>query len=481
MDNEYQYGNESGENLGQEKAAESDVNFVLYDSELEKPEETIEETPGVEQAATATTEAEKTTGNSQNEEQNVTYNYSYVNPTPPAPKKRKKSTAWRKWVACVGMAIVFGLVASAVFQTSNFIVQKITGVEKAPTKAVGTTLTKTSSSEQKLTDAAEVAANVMPSVVSITNLSVQEVQNFFFGGTTTQEYESTGSGIIVGQNDTELLIVSNNHVVEGSKSLTVSFIDGSSVEALIKGTDANLDLAIVAVPLNRIADETLNSIKIATLGDSDALAVGERAIAIGNALGYGQSVTQGIISALDREIEGFDSSLIQTDAAINPGNSGGALLNANGEVIGINTVKVNADAVEGMGYAIPISDVNDIINELMNRETRTKVEEEKRGTLGIRGADVDKSASQLYNMPEGVHVSEIIKGGGADKAGLPKGCIITKFEGSSISSMNNLQERLKYYKAGEKVEVVVMVPDGKGEYVEKTYEVTLGEQSTLKN
>lgn len=473
MDNEYNNG---------------DVNFVLYDSEPKEEvteavtEEVVEETKEMQETQ-ETMETIQIAEDCQKEEQSITYNYNYADPTPvPAEKEeKKKSNTWKKWVLCVCMAIVFGLIASAVFQTSNFIVQKMIGVEETPTKSVGTTLTKANSTDKELTGVAEVAANVMPSVVSITNLSVQEVENFFWG-TTTQEYESRGSGIIVGQNDTELLIVSNNHVVEGSNSLTVSFIDGSSVEGLIKGTDANIDLAVVAVPLNKISSETLEQIKIATLGDSDALVVGETAIAIGNALGYGQSVTRGIISALDREIEGFDSNFIQTDAAINPGNSGGALVNGKGEVIGINTVKVvQNDMVEGMGYAIPISDVNDVISELMNRETRSKVEEAKRGVLGIRGIDVDESGSRYYGMPEGVYVSEIIKGGGAEKAGLPKGCIITKFEGSSIKSMNDLQEQLKYYKAGETVKVTTMMQNGNGEYVEKVYEITLGEQSASKN
>ncbi len=489
MDNEfnkdeYQYGNISNKNLeeNEQKTMQesTEVNFVMYNSEPQNAEEPVEMEQDVQES---TTEEPKSEPKAENMSENITYSYSYVNPTPPPKKKKKskKSKTWKKWVLCVSMAIVFGLVASAVFQTSNFIVQKITGVKETPNKSVSTTVTKGGSSNKELTDVAEVASNVMPSVVSITNLSVQEVQNFFFGGTTTQEYESTGSGIVVGQNDTELLIVSNNHVVEGSSSLTVTFIDGSNIEAVIKGTDANLDLAIIAVPLKSIENSTLDAIKIATLGDSDALAVGEPAIAIGNALGYGQSVTSGIISALDRQIEGFDSSLIQTDAAINPGNSGGALVNASGEVIGINTVKVSADAVEGMGYAIPISDVNDIINELMNRETRSKVDESKRGTIGISGVDVDESTSQLYNMPEGVHVSEVIKGGAADKAGIPKGCIIVKFGGTSISSMSQLQEQLKYYEAGEKVDIVVMIPDGSGEYKEKTYEIKLSEQSILKN
>ncbi len=503
MDNEYRYGNIENNNAEEnvqetvqesvevqqelatdntEQSENTSVNFVLYNSETQNTEESVEMTSESENT-TKEQKSEQTVANSQNMNENITYSYSYVNPTP-QPKKKKNlkiSKTWKKWVLCVSMAVVFGLVASAVFQTSNLIVRKITGVEETPNKSVSTTITKGNSSNKELTNVAEVASNVMPSVVSITNLSVQEVQNFFFGGTTMQEYESTGSGIVVGQNDKELLIVSNNHVVEGSTTLTVSFIDGSNIEAVIKGTDANLDLAIIAVPLNRIESSTLDAIKIATLGDSDALAVGEPAIAIGNALGYGQSVTSGIISALNRQIEGFDASLIQTDAAINPGNSGGALVNANGEVIGINTVKVSADAVEGMGYAIPISDVNDIINELMNRETRSKVDESKRGTIGISGVDVDESASQLYNMPEGVHVSEVIKGGAADKAGIPKGCIIVKFGGTSIKSMSQLQEQLAYYKAGEKVDIVVMIPDGSGEYKEKTYEIKLSEQSILNN
>ena len=337
----------------------------------------------------------------------------------------------------------------------------------------------TGQADKQLTDVSQVAANVMPSVVSITNLSVQEVQNFFFGGSTTQQYESTGSGIIVGQNDTELLIVSNNHVVEGSTTLTVSFVDDKSITAKIKGTDATLDLAIISVPLSEIEKDTLDAIKIATLGDSNALAVGEPAIAIGNALGYGQSVTYGIISAVDRQIKGYDADLIQTDAAINPGNSGGALLNQRGEVVGINTIKVSADAVEGMGYAIPISDVNDILNDLMNRETREKVDVAKRGTLGISGIDVDESVTQYYNMPQGVYIKEVLKGGAAKKAGMVQGSIITKFDGTSIKNMTELKAQLEYYEAGEEVKVVVKVPSSNGGYEEKTYKVTLGSQSVL--
>ena len=500
--NEYRYGNienENSEENAQETVQESvemqqelnldnteqqesaNVNFVMYNPEPQNTEKTVE-MANESTDATKEQKSEQTEANTQNMNENVTYSYSYVNPAP-QPKKKKKlknSKTWKKWIACVSMAVVFGLVASAVFQTSNLIVQKITGEEPTPNKTVSTTVTKNDGANKKLTDVAEVASNVMPSVVSITNLSVQEVQNFFFGGTTTQEYESTGSGIIVGQNDTELLIVSNNHVVEGSTTLTVSFIDGSNVEAIIKGTDANLDLAIIAVPLNRIQASTLSAIKIATLGDSDALSVGEPAIAIGNALGYGQSVTSGIISALDRQIEGFDAKLIQTDAAINPGNSGGALVNASGEVIGINTAKLKDTAVEGMGYAIPISDIEGLLGELMNRETKTKVPESKQGALGISSkVDVDANTSKLYGMPEGVFVNEIIEGGAAEEAGIPKGCIITKLNGEKVGSMDELKEQLTYYKAGETVTVTAAVPGEDGEYVEKTYDVKLMSKAKL--
>lgn len=420
----------------------------------------------------------------QSEQKETVYQYTYKEPEKKEePKKKKKTGTGKKWILCISMAIVFGLIASSVFQVSNFLIGSIFGEDKTdePKQVVGSTqITTNKDKDKELTDVAQVAANVMPSVVSITTLTVQEVQSFFFGGTTVQEYESTGSGIIVGQNDTELLVVSNNHVVAGSKSLTVSFVDGKSVEAQIKATDGDIDLAIIAVPLAGIESDTMDAIKVATLGDSDSLVVGEPTIAIGNALGYGQSVTTGIVSALNRQIDDFDAELIQTDAAINPGNSGGALLNAKGEVIGINTAKVSADAVEGMGYAIPISDVSDIINDLMNRETRLKVAESEQGALGISGVTVDETTSQLYNMPEGVHVSEVIEGGAAEKAGITKGCIIVKLDKTKIDDMEELVEQLEYYKAGETVKITVKVPSENGEYVEKTYDVTLSKRSILK-
>ena len=409
-----------------------------------------------------------------------TVNFTMPQEPPQKKKEKKQMHMGVKWVTCICMALVFGILASVTFQAGNIIFNKVLGrktVANANSKTVNSTQVSTKSDSKVNSDVADIAGNVMPSVVSITNLSVQQVQDFFFGSTFERETQSSGSGIIIGQNDTELLLVTNNHVVEGSKTLTVSFVDNESVEAQIKGTDADRDLAVVAVPLQSIKSSTMDAIKTATLGDSKALQVGEPTIAIGNALGYGQSVTQGIVSALDREIEGFDSKLIQTDAAINPGNSGGALLNSNGEVIGINTVKVNADAVEGMGYAIPISDVSDIINELMNKETRTKVNESERGMLGISGYDVEEEASQMYNMPEGVYVGEVTKGGGAEAANLTKGSIITEIDGTKVEDMEDLKEQLEYYRAGETVELTIQTPGNKGEYKESKVKVKLGKQS----
>ena len=397
------------------------------------------------------------------------------NPKAPKPKK-----GYAKKVALVvGAAVLFGAVGGVTMQGTSYLTGKLLG--KNTKSTVGTTKTVsnaklTTSTSTVTSDVSDIVENTLPSIVSITNMSVQEVQNFF-GGISQQESESAGSGIIISQNDSELLVVTNNHVVEGSDTLTVTFNDGNSVEAQIKGTDSARDLAVVAVPLDKISDDTMNAIKVAPLGDSDSLKVGEPAIAIGNALGYGQSVTTGIVSATRRTIDGFDGEYIQTDAAINPGNSGGALLNANGEVIGINSAKINSSAVEGMGFAIPISDASDVIQNLMNKETRSKVSDEERGYLGIKGYDVSEEGAQMYNMPTGVYVKEVMSGGGAEKAGLTKGSIITGFEGSSISGMSSLQEQLQYYKAGEEVTLTVQIPDKNGEYTEKDIKVTLGKNS----
>jgi len=406
------------------------------------------------------------------------YDYSYTGQSvpPQTPINDKKRSPIGKVFATVALAILFGVLASAVFQVSNRVINNFFGASANQNhvgQTVNSTQIATGSGTTVNSDVADVTDSVMPSVVSIVNLSVQEVQNFFFGGTTQYESQSSGSGIIIGQNDTELLLVTNNHVIAGSKTLTVTFKDGTNMEAQIKGTDSDLDLAILSVPLSSIESSTKEAIKVASLGDSDALRVGEPAIAIGNALGYGQSVTAGIVSALNCTIENYEGKLIQTDAAINPGNSGGALLNANGEVVGINTLKVSDQQVEGMGYAIPISDVVDILNELMNKETRTKVPESARGAIGIKGITVAADMSQYYNMPEGVYVSEIIEGGGADKAGLPVNSIITKIEGNSVDSMEELQEELQYYRAGDTVELTIQVQDRNG-YVKETIDVTLG-------
>lgn len=406
--------------------------------------------------------------------------YGYYTPNQGEPQKRepeKKKKGAPRWlkVACLGL--IFGLVASAAFQTSNLVAGKLLGNSSGnnakEAKTVESAKLTSGSGSSATSDIAQIVENTMPSVVSITNMSVQQVQNFF-GGVQEQEVTSAGSGIIISQTDAELLIVTNNHVVEGSDTLTVSFIDEESVEANIKGTDASKDLAVIAVDLKDIKDSTMDAIAVAQMGDSSKVQVGETAIAIGNALGYGQSVTTGIISATNRELEDFDIALLQTDAAINPGNSGGALLNANGEVIGINTAKASSTEVEGIGYAIPISQVSDVITKLMNQETKVKVSDAERGYLGIEGVDVTSDSAQMYDMPEGVYVAGVTKGGGAEKAGITKGSVITELEGTNIDSMDTLQEQLQYYEAGKTVQVTVQIPSSSGSYKEKTFEVTLG-------
>ena len=291
-------------------------------------------------------------------------------------------------------------------------------------------------------DVSNVVEKVMPAMVSIVN-NFTETANVF-GQQYTQEEAASGSGIIVGKTDDELLIVSNNHVVESADTLTVTFIDGSEAQAQVKGLDSDMDLAVIAVSLNDLSDDTKNAITVATLGSSDDLKLGEPVIAIGNALGYGQSVTNGIVSALNREItleNGSTGTFIQTNAAINPGNSGGALLNMNGEVIGINSNKIGGTAVEGMGYAIPITSASPIIADLMERQTRTKVAEDEVGYIGISLQEVTSQISKMYNMPEGIYVVSVEEGSAAANAGIMKGDIITKFDGSSISSYSDLQKR----------------------------------------
>ncbi len=344
----------------------------------------------------------------------------------------------------------------------------------------------------QITGVADVAEKVMPAVVSITNKSVQEVQDLFGlygrygygfgygrggrGGTYTYESESCGSGIIIGENDEELLICTNNHVVEGATEITVGFVDDEVYEATVKGTDASNDLAVVAVKLDDISGDTMDQIRIAEVGNSDSLRVGEQVVAIGNALGYGQSVTTGIVSALNRtiDLDGYSAELIQTDAAINPGNSGGALLDMNGRVIGINSAKAAETGVEGMGYAIPISYAKPILEDLMNKKTRTEtVAEEDSAFIGISGEGVSDELSELYGIPKGIYITEVQEGGPADDAGLRKGYVITKFDGSSVLTMNDLRTKLAYYAAGEEVPVEVSYQEN-GEVKKKTVTLTLG-------
>lgn len=346
-------------------------------------------------------------------------------------------------------------------------------------------------------DVSEIASEALPSIVSITTKSVQEVQNYFgmygmYGYAPQQqeqEVEGSGSGIIVGKNDDELLIATNYHVVEGADTLSVAFTDGNAVEASVKGFDEERDLAVVSVSLDDVEDDTMDAVSIANIGSSDDLKVGEQVVAIGNALGYGQSVTTGIVSAKNRRMDsdnntvtdGSDDSsdgvnLIQTDAAINPGNSGGALLNMEGEVVGINSAKLASTEVEGMGYAIAISDVTDILQNLMNETSRDKLDDSEHGVLGIKGSSVSSEAVQMYGIPAGVFVKKVTEGGAADKAGLKENSVITEFNGKTVSSNNQLIEYLSYYEPDEEVELTVQVPHGTS-YKEETVKVTLDENT----
>lgn len=341
--------------------------------------------------------------------------------------------------------------------------------------AAASEIAQQQSASAVVTDVTQVVEAVMPACVSITNNFTQTVQDFW-GQTYSQDETASGSGIIIGENEQELLIVTNNHVVDSTEQLYVQFIDGETVEAQVKGTDASADLAVVAVKLDTIANSTKQEICIARMGDSDSLKIGEPAIAIGNALGYGQSVTTGVISALNRKIENSNSeegtSLIQTDAAINPGNSGGALLNMRGEVIGINSNKIGGSSIEGMGYAIPISTARPIIEDLMERQTRTKYSEEERGYLGISCINVTSDLSENFSMPQGIFVAQVYSGTGAEAAGLVRGNIVVAFDGVTVQNQEELTKQMQYYKAGESVEITIMVNSANG-YQQKNVTVTL--------
>ncbi|MGN1180653.1 MAG: S1C family serine protease [Suilimivivens sp.] len=438
--------------------------------------------------------------------------YHYEQPKPQKPKKQSQGTG-KKLALGVCCGLLFGIFAGLGFEAVTTASDMVKGKDQVETseafkeetseESEKTKIAETRTAEETVSsavatlegnsqtttqsavfDVTEVVKEVMPAVVSVNNKFVETTS--FWGQQYSSEGSSTGSGIIVGQNDTELLLVTNYHVVEAAEELTVQFVDGSQVQAQIKGTDADKDLAVIAVQLNDIDSETMGEIAIAKLGDSDELTVGEPVIAIGNALGYGQSVTTGVVSALNRPIAASSSSqtgtsqndtqvntFIQTDAAINPGNSGGALLNIKGEVIGINSNKIGGSTVEGMGYAIPISDAKPIIEDLMTKETRLKVNEESKGYLGITGIDVVAEYSRVYGMPQGVYVSSVTEGTGADKAGLIKGDIITALNGEEVKSMEDLKDELSYYAAGTTVELTIMQGSPTG-YQAKTVEVTLG-------
>ena len=437
-------------------------------------------------------------------------NYAGGNIPPKKPRKKRNfsgnNSFGKKAATAVALAVIFGLVAGVVFQGVNIAADKYRGndssttIEKTETVTGTEDSTDSDSADSTVKDivaesgtVAGVAQATMSSIVAITSVSVQEIPSFFGYGTRQYQSEGSGSGIIVGENDSELLIATNDHVVSGATTLTVCFAgsdvvgaasssDGdaavdNAVSAKIKGTDEENDLAVVAVEKSDIPDETMEEIKIAQLGSSDDLVVGEQVVAIGNALGYGQSVTSGWVSALNRSIsteDGEASGLIQTDAAINPGNSGGALLNMNGEVIGINAAKYADSQVEGMGYAIPISKAEPILEELMNRETRDKVEDSSKvGYMGVKAADLTTEAIQMYNMPAGAFITEVTEGGAADNAGIKKGDIIVKLDGQKVSGKDDLVDKLQYYEAGETIEVVISRANS-GEYKEQTIEVILG-------
>lgn len=440
----------------------------------------------------------------QNQDQEEPQNPPVYQPENKKKPNHTKKSAWAKKIGAIALSgVLFGGIAGGVFTgvaygsgaVGKYNAAQNTSAQNTSDTGDNTATLQTASAvsngttDSQSLDVSDIAEGVMPSIVAISNKSVQEVQSYFsmFGRGTAvqeQEVESQGSGIIIGQNEEELLIATNNHVVADADTLSACFIDDQAYEATVKGTDSDNDLAVIAVKLSDISEDTMSKIKVAQIGDSEALKVGQQVVAIGNALGYGQSVTTGIVSAVNRQVGASDSGstdtedtnssngFIQTDAAINPGNSGGALLNMNGEVVGINSAKLASTEVEGMGYAIPVSTASPIIEDLMNRTTRTKVSEDQASSIGISGQTVDSTISQTYGIPQGVYIGEVNEGSAAEKAGLQAGTVITKFDGTSVKSIEELKSQLTYYAAGETVELTIKVADN-GEYVEKTVMITL--------
>ena len=449
----------------QEKQSEDEV--IQEQTDLQKQEETAEMSEA--EATEAETDAKEVKAESGEGSETKTG----------TEKKKKEMTLQKKWGMVVAMALVFGLIAGGTMYGVNAAANRLYSQNH-----ISQTDTTEASTSESSSGVAQVADNAMPSVVTISTMSVEEMRSFF-GGTQQYEVEGAGTGVIIGENDTELLIATNNHVVEGASSLSVGFIDESTVSAEIKGTDAENDLAVISVKHSDISTDTMNQIKIASIGDSDKLQLGEQVVAIGNALGYGQSVTSGYVSALNRDLSLTDESgntinstgLIQTDAAINPGNSGGALLNMNGELIGINEAKSGTTSsgttVDNIGFAIPINKAQESLQNLMNQETREKVSEDQASYIGIQGASVSSDEQEKFSIPAGVVVASVVEDGPAAQAGIQEGDIITELDGRSVSSIEGLQDTLQYYAAGETVDIVVQRADN-GSYQEQTLSITLG-------
>ena len=437
------------------------------------------------------TSSERKTQWQESRQQNNRPEHGYRNEYRETVQAPRKKNSWaRKAAGITAAAVLFGTVAGGVMTGVNYVGARLTGLADitatAPAETEGTTtaqVPETSAASNNgsttavstVTDVSSIAEKAMPSLVAINDTMTVE-QNNFFGMPQTYQAQSSGSGIIVGQNDTELLIATNNHVVSGATDMKVTFTDSTQVAAAVKGTDSATDLAIIAVKLSDIPSDTMSKIKVATLGDSDNVKVGQQVIAIGNTLGYGQSLTVGYISALDREItdeNGIQHTYIQTDAAINPGNSGGALLDLNGNVIGINAAKNASTEVEGMGFAIPISKAQEILNNLMTKKTREAVDESAQGYLGIQGTNIDANASKEYGMPVGIYVYKIVEGGAAANSDLKEKDIITKFDGQSVTNMEELKQMLTYYEGGSTVSLTVQSLVN-GSYVEHEVQITLG-------
>lgn len=428
-------------------------------------------------------------------ENTSTYDNTYARQSAESKKTHKKGSAFKRIVGISAAALLFGTIAGGTMfgvnnlatnlmkteEESTALSKKTPEVSSVELKEASKAVTTANNSSPTVADVSPIAESAMPSVVAIKGTTSVEAYSWFGEGQ-TYDTPSSGSGIIIGKNDTELLVVTNNHVVEDTKDLSVVFIDNEEVKASVKGRDSDNDIAIMAVKLEDIKPETLEKIAVAHMGDSDELKVGQGVVAIGNALGYGQSVTVGYVSAIDREVTTKDSSiknLLQTDAAINPGNSGGALLNMNGEVIGINTAKYASTEVEGMGYAIPISKVKDIIAELSSKETRSdKVDEAKQGYLGIQGKNIGEDVAKAYDMPRGIYVYKIVENSSAANSDLREKDIITKVDSQPVKNMEELKELLSYYQSGEKVKLTVQrLKDS--EYEEKEIEITLSDRSAL--